>query len=214
MTITRHPDALNLMSFAAGTLGEPLAAIVAGHLSECGACRAEVADLDEMGAVLLDTASASPATTMVPPRRPESSAMLARPTSPETARDSLLPPPLARRWALTHSDVPWQPVARGIRQHRLALSPGATGDLRLLEVAPGVAIPDHGHHGAEMTLVLLGGFHDLTGHYGPGDVEDVDEEVVHRPEADSDGCICLVASEGPPRFTGLGMRLVQALRRR
>ena len=77
-----------------------------------------------------------------------------------------------------------------------------------------MTLPEHGHHGGELTLVLRGGFSDVTGRYGPGDVEDVDNEIEHRPVADPEGCVCLVGSEGPVRFTGLGMWLWQAVRRR
>ena len=63
--------------------------------------------------------------------------------------------------------------------HPLPLA--GAGKLRLLKVAPGHGIPEHGHGGAELTLVLRGSFHDETGRYARGDVADLDETVEHQP---------------------------------
>ena len=73
-------------------------------------------------------------------------------------------------------------------------------------------MPEHGHGGCEMTLVLAGSYHDETGAFGPGDLQDVDESVEHKPLTDAvTGCICLIASERPARFKGLFGRLFQPL---
>ena len=82
--------------------------------------------------------------------------------------------------------------------------------MQLIKAAPGAVVPDHGHAGAELTLVLRGALIDATGRYGPGDVADLDEEVEHTPAADATaGCICAVANERPSRFHGLLARLLQ-----
>jgi putative transcriptional regulator len=61
----------------------------------------------------------------------------------------------------------------------------------------------HGHRGSELTLVLAGAFADATGAYHRGDVQDPDDETEHQPAADKEsGCICLIASERPPRLIG------------
>lgn len=220
MTIARHPDDLTLMGFAAGSLAEPLAAVVAAHLDLCPRCRAEVGDLERMGAALMGAAGPAGGTPGVrararslPRAASEDGSRMAIHGDDRIGPADLLPRPIRRRWGVSLADIRWYPLARGVRHHRLPLSPGVTGDLRLLEVAGGAALPEHGHYGGELTLVLRGGFSDATGRFGPGDVEDVDAEVEHRPVADPEGCICLVGSEGPVRFTGLGMRLWQIIRR-
>ena len=98
----------------------------------------------------------------------------------------------------------WEPVARGIWTHAIALSPGACGDLRLLKVEPGGFFPSHKHVGWELTLVLRGSYSDEFGTFLPGDVADLDEEAHHQPVACSQkGCICLMASEHKmPLFGG------------
>ena len=120
-TIMRHPDAATLMSFAAGSLAEPLAAVVAAHVAMCAACRADVADLELLGAALLADASARrgrcgdrscPATA----DRPRGRRAAAHVDPP-----GKLPAPLASRYKLsfdTHSlEAP--------RSRRLASSPAA-----------------------------------------------------------------------------------------
>jgi putative transcriptional regulator len=60
----------------------------------------------------------------------------------------------------------------------------------------------HGHAGAELTLVLSGAFSDASGAFRRGDLQDVDGETEHQPVGDKDeGCICLIAAEGPALIT-------------
>ncbi|MEQ1517372.1 MAG: zf-HC2 domain-containing protein, partial [Usitatibacteraceae bacterium] len=51
--IEHHPDDATLVSYGAGTLPEALTAVVAAHVSMCPRCRAEVADLNLLGATLM-----------------------------------------------------------------------------------------------------------------------------------------------------------------
>ena len=90
------------------------------------------------------------------------------------------------------------------------LTPGARTRLQLLRIAPGKALPDHGHGGEELTLILKGSYSDHTGRYGAGDVADLDMELEHAPRVDSDvECICVVATEAPTRFKSFWARLAQ-----
>ncbi len=82
----------------------------------------------------------------------------------------------------------------------------------MLHIAPGKALPEHGHGGTEMTLVLSGAYRDELGRFGPGDVADLDEHVEHQPKVEQDApCICLVATETPTRFKGIFSRILQPL---
>ena len=96
----------------------------------------------------------------------------------------------------------------GVRQAILRTAPGATA--RLLFIPAGAAMPDHGHRGTEMTMVLQGAFSDEDDHFARGDVEIVDEHLHHTPVADiSEDCICLAVTDAPLRFNSLLPRLVQ-----
>lgn len=209
-TITRHPDPATLMAFAAGTLAEPLGAVVAAHLDMCETCRAEVTDLELLGAMLMSNAGSlrEDAAMFSVPGRP-----ICRAT-PDVVRHAdpsgMLPASLAAVFSLSFDAISWKRLGPGVWHHRLPLSPGVAGDLRLLKIGPGRVMPDHGHGGAELTLVLAGAYRDETGAYRRGDMQDVDEAVEHTPVADKEvGCICLIASEKPARFKGLVGRLMQ-----
>ena len=84
--------------------------------------------------------------------------------------------------------------------------------LFLLKIGPGRKIPEHGHGGTEMTLILSGSYSDAMGRFAKGDIADLDEHVEHQPVVDSEEpCICLVATEEPTRFKGIVSRLMQPL---
>lgn len=212
-TITRHPDDANLISFAAGALPEPLSAAIAVHIGVCDHCRAGLRTLRALGGALVDdlaTVEAAPVSRS--PIIPDALSPVAPITSiagrsaPDGDRVSWW---LRRTYGFDLTTVPWRWLGPGVRHCRLPLSAGAEGDLRLLNIAPGRKMPEHGHGGNEMTLVLAGSYHDETGSFGPGDIQDVDGDLEHRPIVGSEGCICLVAAEHPARFKGMMSRLLQ-----
>ncbi len=209
MRIRHHLDDATLMSFAAGSLPEALSAVVAAHVAMCPRCAAEAKRMEQVGACLIDELRPEPVARPTPVEAWRRASVPEKKDSPRSAcaaaRDGVR--------AVIGSDLdalPWKRLALGVWHLPLALSPGAGGGLRLLKVAPGHAIPEHGHGAAELTLVLRGAYTDETGRYGAGDVADVDEEIEHCPVADREtGCICLLASEKPARFKGVLPRLVQ-----
>jgi putative transcriptional regulator len=83
------------------------------------------------------------------------------------------------------------------------------GRLHLFKCSPNVTLPEHGHEGSELTMVLRGTLSDSTGEYSPGDVCDIDESVEHAPVAGAEGCICVVAQDHRVRFRSLLVRLAR-----
>ena len=55
MTIVHHPDDATLMSFAAGSLTEALAAVVATHIAMCPRCARELELLELVGTALIES---------------------------------------------------------------------------------------------------------------------------------------------------------------
>jgi putative transcriptional regulator len=211
--IKRHPDAATLMSFAAGSLSEALSAVVSAHLSLCRQCRGEVRDLEYVGAALIEE---FPTTNNLASVAPDIAGLqnVKKTSSLRLTSTSLLagrlPATIAARYSLSDDTIPWKRLGPGIWHHRLELSPGLEGDLRLLKIGAGRRMPNHGHGGEELTLVLDGAYRDETGEYRRGDIQDVDSEIEHRPVADEQfGCMCLIASERPARFKGFIGRLLQ-----
>ena len=106
--------------------------------------------------------------------------------------------------------VQWKRVGGGVSQAVLKTRDAAT--VRLLRIPGGGAVPDHGHRGMELTLVLIGAFSDVSDRFAAGDVEIADEDMVHKPVAEAGvDCICLAATDAPLRFSGLVPRLVQSI---
>ena len=82
--------------------------------------------------------------------------------------------------------------------------------LDLIRVSPGMALPEHGHSGREVTLVLQGAFTDAVHDYHVGDLAEGDIEMAHRPLAlDGEDCICLIATTGRLRARSVFARLLQ-----
>ena len=200
MTITHHPDISTLMCCAAGSQPEAFAAVVASHLALCPECRAEVRHMQEIGVALFDKLEPVPVSCQPPVVAMRAAeAEVANPPSDREAIADIcktgVPMPLAKHVGCCLHDVPWQTVAPGIATYTIPLSKGCCGTLKLVMLQPGIALPQHGHDGAELTLVLTGSYTDETGTYRPGDVADLDEEVTHKPVAcPRDGCVCLTAS--------------------
>jgi len=210
MTITHHLDDATLMSFAAGALPGALAAVAAAHASMCLRCRRELAMLETVGGALLADLPATPSAQFDPRRMVPAGA--AQPHPFAAAGDREIPRPVAGLVSGGLDSVPWRWLGPGVWDHLLPHA--GLGRLRLLRVARGRNIPEHGHGGMELTLVLRGSFHDDTGRYRRGDVAELDETMAHQPVADAGGdCICLVASEKPEHFSGLIARQWQRLRR-
>ena len=110
------------------------------------------------------------------------------------------------------SRTEWRRVAPGVWQKPIELSEGAESTLRLLRIASGKKVPEHGHGGQELTLILSGAYEDEIGRFSAGDVADLDATIEHQPKVVSqEDCICLAATEAKTRFTGLASRLLQPI---
>lgn len=121
-----------------------------------------------------------------------------------------MPPPLARHIGPSLDGIAWRNIAPGVRKHDITLGGECPSSLYLLQIGPGRAMPEHGHGGDEMTLVLAGAYKDELGLFGVGDIADLDEHVEHQPVvASNEPCVCLVATQAPTRFRSLLMRLLQ-----
>ena len=211
MNISHHPDDSTLMFYAAGTLAEPLSAVVCAHLAMCRHCAGEVRRMEHIGAVLMNTLE--PASLSRPAPQMALRAMEADVAAPhqEPAAEGDIPTPLRHMLGARIDDVRWKRLGPGVWNVRLRTQRGG-GDLRLLRVEPGRAMPEHGHGGTELTLILRGSYRDEFGIYHPGDVADLDSDAEHRPVADEKlGCICVIASERRARFKSLVARIFQPL---
>ena len=208
MTIKHHLSDQLLMGYAAGNLPEAFSLVVATHVSLCDECRARLGAYDAVGGAVLETETAEMSEASL-------EACLARLGQPEVPqkpvpRRGFLPTPLADYVGGDLAQVRWKPLGMGVRQAILPTGKGASA--RLLYIPAGQSVPDHGHRGLELTLVLQGAFRDDKDRFGPGDVEIADESDEHTPIAEAGAdCICLAATDAPLRFMALIPRLLQPI---
>ncbi len=209
MTEIKHhlTDAL-LMGYAAGTLPEAFNLVVATHISMCDDCRAALAEFEAVGGeVMMTSESAEMAEDSLTATLDKiANAPSAPKVRPRTS--GLFPTPLQDYVNGDLDAVKWRKIGGGVSQAVLPTSKGAT--VRLLHIPAGTAVPDHGHRGTELTLVLQGAFVDETDRFAAGDVEVANEDLNHTPVAEAGmDCICLAATDAPLKFNGLMPRIVQ-----
>jgi putative transcriptional regulator len=206
-----------LLRHAAGALDAGFSLLVETHLDMSAASRRLHAQFEALGGSLLDEIepadvdpaalnralgaldAETPGAPLPAKRQPK------HPALPEGFR---LPAPLA------DADIgPWRWIAPGVRSARIALPKASISRAFLMEIAPGVRVPKHGHQGDEATCVLRGGFRDGDTHFGEGDIAHVDEDTEHDILIDPLGpCLCLIAMEGRTRPSNWFGRLYQKLR--
>ncbi|MEM6636933.1 MAG: ChrR family anti-sigma-E factor [Pseudomonadota bacterium] len=206
--ITHHLNDTLLMAYSSGNLPEAFALVVASHISLCDECRARLESFDAVGGSLMEAAPSEPVAidsfAAVMSRIGQSKAM----PIPAPARKSAYPAPLREYLPKDEAAIRWRSVGMGVRQAVLTNSKEAS--VRLLRIPAGCAVPDHGHHGMELTLVLKGAFRDEIDRFGPGDIEIADQDTHHTPVAEEgEDCICLTATDAPLKFNSWLPKIAQ-----
>lgn len=212
-----HLDDATLLSYSAGALPAALAVVASAHLEHCVACRERLLDADQIGGILLQQQRGEV------PADAARAAMLARldgepvieaaaPTAEvvEQRDPDRLPSALHPWFGNSLRALHWKRVAPGVQRIRASGIGG--GQLMLLRIAAGSKLPLHSHGGNELTMILDGAYDDMLGHFGPGDVADLDGETRHQPVT-SPGvpCICVAATDAPLQFSGWVARTLQPL---
>ncbi|WP_332656851.1 cadmium/peroxide/UV radiation responsive anti-sigma factor ChrR [Brevundimonas sp.] len=206
MTARLQPSEERLLAYAAGTLSPPESVVVATHLALRPATARWVENLQAVGGEVLETIE--PAAV--------ADDLLARTLASLTAADDTLPPEPAndmtelpaplRRYALG----PWRWI--GPDMHVREVHAPRDGECRviLLRIGSGRTTPVHTHAGVELTCVISGAYETDEARFGPGDFEEADGEVHHRPRTVSaEPCLCVVALDGQIRLDGWIGRLLQ-----
>ena len=213
LMIKHHLTDKILMAYSAGQLSEAFNLVVATHISLCDECRVTMSSFEVLGGVLLESETVEDITApdlQATMALIEATVPAARVTAPRQPTET--PFPLSAYIGESLDAIKWKPVGMGVKQAILKTSAAATA--RLLYIPAGMAVPDHGHGGTELTLVLRGAYSDETAHFKRGDVEIADEDMHHTPVADTHSdCICLAVTDAPLKFSGVLPRLLQPLLR-
>lgn len=223
MTISHHVSDELLLEYAAGSLAEGWSVAVATHLALCPHCRGRLAVMEDAAAGLLDEIEPAPEIRNDHVRGDDWAALRSRleaiaPEEPAPARASAgagpvpdVPEPLRSYLGGDLASLKWRALGLGAYHF-----PIPTGDrdisTRLLRIPAGKPVPEHGHGGRELTLVLKGAFSDGSGRFGPGDFEETDASVEHQPVAEpGEDCICLAVTDAPLKFRSRIVRFIQPL---
>lgn len=213
MSIEHHPDIATLMAFSAGTLETPYATVIATHLALSEGGRETLRHMESIGGALLDGESPTELSSGALDRLLGALGDEPIMVTPHDARgDDGLPLPLQRFLPKGLDAVRWKWTGPGVATADLAWGDDGKSRLMLLRVAGGRRVPEHGHGGHELTLILQGAYRDRFGVFAKGDIADHDEDVEHQPIAEpGDDCICLVAVDARLTFRGRLMRALQPL---
>jgi putative transcriptional regulator len=211
--IQHHPDIATLMAFSAGTLDGPYATVVATHLAMSDGGRETLRHMETIGGALLTAEPAAELSAGALDRLLGSIGDDQPSAGPrEQSGPSDLPLPLQRFLPKGLDGVRWKWTGPGVATADLAWGDDGKSRLMLLRVAGGRRVPEHGHGGHELTLILQGAYRDRFGLFAKGDIADHDEDVEHQPIAEpGEDCICLVAVDAKLTFRGRLMRALQPL---
>lgn len=211
-----HLDTATLIGYSSGALPTAFTVVVRTHLDACAQCRKQLLDADRVGGQLLRqqegaALSATARDTML--ARLKSKPMLPAMAAPDVSAHvdaDLLPSSLHAHFGSRYSELRWSWIGPGVQHIRA--SDVTDSHLMLLRTSPGRCIPQHGHAGNELTMILRGAYDDALGHFAPGDVADLDDAVEHQPvTAAGVHCICVAATDAPLRFSGWMARTLQPL---
>jgi putative transcriptional regulator len=219
MSNHRAPEEM-LFDYAAGTLPPGPALAVAVHVALDPAARQVVDSLRAVaGALFEDHCAARQDETLA--SDDEIEAVLSRLDDAPAERhlpQSYAPPefawapPVLARWLPQRPR--WRRAFGGFRHIPIRL-PGDAYRVSLTCLEPGRGLPQHGHVGAEFTVVMAGNFSDATGSYGVGDFAVGPGTGDHEPIAGPGApCIALTVLERPVVLTGAWGRWMNPLVRR
>lgn len=219
--IKHHPDYNMLAEYAAGSSDWALSMGIAAHLHFCRECRMCVAELNQVGGMLLDQcpqaevqdAVFSELMARIQVKSTVAAAPPAADLHPSIARDAMLAglPGVIHKLLPRQQPLRWRKVTASLRMARLIAGQDKY-EVAFHRIRSGGVVARHDHRGLEVTLVLKGSFSDGDGIYGPGDFLVRQPGEVHRPTAaQNEDCLCFSICAAPVRLTGLLGRLLNPL---
>lgn len=200
-----HPQAEQLVEFAAGSCRTGISIAVSVHLHYCAQCRQSLSELESASAVLFEQQAPAEVSDTVfsslmhrIAQQPQPADKVHRPAhNPRFPRalSALLPEG-------SLDDLNWRQPMKNLRVTRL-LNDDSGLVIGLHHMKAGGRVPNHQHRGEEISVVLEGGFSDQIGSYGEGDFILRSGTDTHSPQADAhEDCLILSVVEAPVKLTG------------
>ncbi len=209
-----HPTDDVLLKYVSGGYDTAFNLVLATHVSTCVCCQNTVALHQDIGGHVLEDQPEEIMTVSaldLLEKTPEVEAEPKPRREDHSQKFGTSVPTILSEYLETHLDkLKWQRLSPYLRQHILQLDGQSTA--RLIWMAPGKAVPPHGHKGQEMTMILSGGYYDGDEAYTQGDLHYADHETPHIPVAmDDKPCLVLAATDEPLVFQSWIPRLLQPL---
>jgi putative transcriptional regulator len=212
-----HLDDATIMGLAAGSLPTAIGIVASAHIEMCQSCQDRLKFAEGIGGAVLEGSDATPLSVgafnnVLEKIEAGDRNEVVHHASFRHDPKQLIPSGIARLLNGDIDSIKWKRVGKGVKTFQIEMERDDDGKLFMMHIEAGRAMPEHGHSGSELTLVLSGSYTDKCGSYQRGDVADLDEDVEHQPIVDSkESCICVVAVERPTRFKGIVPRLLQPL---
>ena len=209
---TRLPPEEMIADFASGSTSPAVSLLMAAHLTQSPESRERLSAYeDACGALLRGETCASMGAdsfdavlAMIdadPSDTAETGSIVA------AKADCPLPQPVLDRIGMKFDEIPWKFRLPGVSVYDIEDEGGQK--ISLLRAKPGASVPQHTHHGTELTLVMQGVLLDNGIEYHAGDVAVNTEDDDHRPRILGDQmCYCLIVQQGDLHFTGRFSRIL------
>ncbi len=211
----QHPDLSTLMSYSSGTLSLAFSTLVTSHIETCDHCKEIVQIGNELGASMMENDIGNKDKTE------DFNEFLNKLNNKSNKSEikeidfdhnSEVPASLQRYIGTDLDEIQWSFFAPGIQKSQVKISDKSNCHLTFLKIKPNKKIPEHGHKGGELTLVLKGAFEDENGTYAAGDIADHDKSTHHEPVVSSkEDCICVIATDGPMVFKSMIANMYQSI---
>jgi putative transcriptional regulator len=196
-----HPYPETLISYAAGTLPNQIACVVACHLSMCVECAKEIHWLEMLGGVLLSNLEATEDETPIAERTFSKFAIALRsyqsPRKPAKGTgERRLPLPVLDYLDANGAEISWKPIESESRENVIEL-PRSSGSIKLLRLSPGQHLPEYELAVETAAVIVLEGeCSDSSGTYIRGDFVEWAESPPPLPMvAGAAECVCLMADQ-------------------
>lgn len=214
MTHSHHVSDELLLSYEAGSLAEGWSLAVATHLHACPECRERAREAASIGGALLEEIDLAPmrATALSDVlARLDATPVEAPPIRTKAQAEGDVPAPLRRYIGSSLDDLAWRKLGTAAQQFIIPTGDSETS-VRLLRIAAGTPVPEHGHRGLELTVVLRGTLVDDDDRFAVGEIEEGYDGLEHQPRAGEESeCICLAVTDAPLRFKSPLLRLLQPI---
>lgn len=199
-----------VLSYAAGSLSEAHALVLASHIEYHPELQKKLADAEAIGGSLLNDNEPVQVSDDLWDNLMGHIDDEVQDEDENPVSVSNLPDSLARYIGGGLDQLKWRTMGPGLSQVRLWTGPNDER-LWLLKAKGGAKVPPHDHNGLEMTLVLQGSYIADGERYGAGQMEIADDDTKnHCPQIEEgEDCICLVVTEAPIKLHSLIGRMVQ-----